>query len=125
MKRILVIEDNQPLSWLLQKILCKKYKVIIMNNGMEACSWLTEGNEPDLVICDINMPLMNGVELLENFKISGLHKNIPVIILSGVDDPVIQKKCERLGALAYLVKPFDHRKLLREVNRPLEQGVLI
>ena len=92
---------------------------------MEACSWLSEGNETDLVISDINMPLMNGVELLENFRISGLHKNIPVIILSGVNDSGIQRKCERLGALAYLVKPFDPRKLLKEVSQPLEQGILI
>ena len=121
MKTVLVIEDDQSLSWLLEKILSKNYKVIRMSNGMEACSWLSDGNEPDLILSDINMPLMGGVELLENFKISGLFRNIPVIILSGVNDSSLRKKCENLGALTYLVKPFDPGKLLGEISCPLEQ----
>lgn len=53
MKRILVIEDDMPLCWLLQKILSRKHDVTIMRNGMDAWSWLTDGNVPDLIISDL------------------------------------------------------------------------
>jgi CheY-like chemotaxis protein len=94
-----------------------------VTNGLEACAWLSEGNQVDLIISDINMPHMDGIELLENFKVSGLYKTIPVIILSGVSDSHIKRKCEGLGALAYLVKPFDPGKLLREVSYPFESKI--
>lgn len=112
MKKILVIEDDTPLCWLLEKILAPQYEVIIMNNGLDAWCWLTEGNYPDLIISDIKMPSLDGVELLENLSNSGLYKDIPVIILSGYEDAAKRKECLELGAFTYLVKPFEPRLLL-------------
>ena len=96
MKKVLVIEDDEPLCWLLEKILRGKYEVIVMNDGMEAWSWLSEGNNCDLIISDIKMPSLDGIELLDNLSNSGLLKNIPVIILSGYDD--MRKQCLELSA---------------------------
>lgn len=115
MKKVLVIEDDEPLCWLLEKILRGKYEVILMHDGMEAWSWLTDGNTVDLIISDIKMPSLNGLELLENLSNSGLFRNIPVIMLSGFDD--MRKQCLDLGAFAYLVKPFEPRQFLDEVER--------
>lgn len=117
MKRVLVIEDDEPLCWLLEKILRGKYDVIVMNDGMEAWSWLTDGNSCDLIISDIKMPSLDGIEFLENLSNSGLFKNIPVIILSGYDD--MRKQCLELGAITYLVKPFEPRQFLDEVDRAI------
>jgi two-component system, chemotaxis family, chemotaxis protein CheY len=119
MKKVLVIEDDTPLCWLLEKILHSKYEVIIMNDGMEAWSWLTDGNIPDLIISDIKMPSLDGIELLENLSNSGLFKNIPVIILSGYEDPAKRKQCLDLGAFTYLVKPFEPQSLVGEVDRAI------
>src|SRR3954465_8591722 len=107
MKKVLVIEDDTPLCWLLEKILHGKSEVIIMNDGMEAWSWLSDRNIPDLIISDIKMPSLDGIELFENLSISGLFRTIPVIILSGYEDPVKRKRCLELGASTYLVKPFE------------------
>jgi DNA-binding response OmpR family regulator len=63
------------------------------------------------------MPSLSGIELLENLSCSGLFKNIPVIMLSGFEDS--RKECIELGAFAYLVKPFEPRKFLSEVDRAL------
>jgi two-component system chemotaxis response regulator CheY len=126
MKKVLVIEDDAPLCWLLERILRGKYEVIIMNNGLEAWSWLSDGNSCDLIISDVKMPSLSGVELLENLSHSGLFRNIPVIMLSGLEDS--EKQCLELGAFAYLVKPFEPRKLLVEVNRAIthqNENVLI
>ena len=119
MKKVLVIEDDIPLCWLLEKILQSKYNVMIMSNGMEAWSWLSDGNIPDLIISDIKMPSLDGIELLENISNSGLFKNIPVIILSGYEDAAKRKQCLDLGAFTYLVKPFEPQSLVTEVDRAL------
>lgn len=126
MNKILVIEDDAPLCWLLERILRGKYEVIVMNNGLEAWSWLSDGNTCDLIISDVKMPSLDGVELLENLSNSGLFRNIPVIMLSGLEDS--RKQCLELGAFAYLVKPFEPQKFLSEVNRALtrqNENVLI
>jgi two-component system chemotaxis response regulator CheY len=65
------------------------------------------------------MPSLDGVELLENLSHSGLFRNIPVIMLSGLEDS--RKRCLELGAFAYLVKPFEPQKFLIEVSRALVQ----
>ena len=117
--RVLVIEDDALLCWLLEKIMNEKYEVICMNNGMDAWSWLSEGNACDLIISDINMPSVSGIELLENLRSSGLFHGIPVIILSGCQESRAQ--CLELGARSYLIKPFEPRKLLSEVEFALEK----
>ncbi len=72
------------------------------------------------------MPSLDGIELLENLRNSGLFRNIPVIMLSGFEDS--EKRCLELGAFAYLVKPFEPRKFLGEVDRAIahhNENVLI
>lgn len=122
MRKVLLIEDDALLCWLLEKILKNKYEVAIMNDGMEAWSWLTLGNVPDLIVSDLKMPGLGGIELLTNINGSDLHKNIPLIIHSGYEDAVRRKQCLDLGAFAYLVKPFEPEFLVAEVERALKFG---
>ena len=93
-----------------------------MNDGMEAWSWLTQGNLPDLIVSDLKMPGLGGIELLENINNSSIHKNIPLIIHSGYEDAIKRKQCLDLGAFAYLVKPFEPEFLVAEVERALKFG---
>lgn len=118
MKKILVVEDDPSMRWLLRNLLRNKYAVITRSNGIEAFSWLSVKNIPDLIISDIKMPLMDGFELLENLAISGLYKNIPVIILTGHDDSSTRKHCDDLGAYCCLAKPFRPEELLEKVAFP-------
>jgi two-component system chemotaxis response regulator CheY len=116
MKKVLVIEDDEPLCWLLEKILCSKYKVFVKHDGMEALSWLSSGNTADLILSDIRMPSLDGIQLLENLKQSGLYKDIPVVILSSFDDPEKRKECMDLGAADYIIKPFEPQHLVKRVK---------
>jgi two-component system chemotaxis response regulator CheY len=118
MKKILVVEDDHSMRWLLKNLLRKKYEVITKNNGLEAFSWLSIENIPDLIISDIKMPVMDGFEFLENLSISGLYKNIPVIMLTGIDEPATRKRCYDLGAYSYLSKPFKPTELLAKIAFP-------
>ena len=121
MKRILIIEDDEPLCWLLEKIFKGKYEPIIMKNGLEALSWLSDGNLPNLIISDINMPTLDGIELLENVRSSGILRDIPVIMLSASDESEKRKKCLALGASNYLIKPFEPQLLMEEIENTFKR----
>jgi two-component system, chemotaxis family, chemotaxis protein CheY len=111
MRTVLVIEDDVSLCWLLEKIIGRDYKVKALKNGFEAWYWLMEGNQADLIISDIKMPGMDGLELLENIRLSGLFNSIPFIILSGNDDPASEAQAKKLGVSAYVTKPFEPVRL--------------
>jgi two-component system, chemotaxis family, chemotaxis protein CheY len=118
MKRVLVIEDDASLGWLLERMLRGKYEVILMNNALDAWSWLTDGNVCDLVITDLNMPSLSGLQLLENIKGSGLLRDLPVMILSAQEDS--HEECKQLGAVSCIGKPFEPQMFINEVKRCLE-----
>jgi len=120
MKKILLIEDDPLLCWLLEKILTKKYDVTVMNDGKEAWSWLTSNNIPDIIVTDLKMPSLGGMELLENVTSDETLKSIPIIIHSGYEEAGKRKKCLDLGAFSYLVKPFEPEYLVSEVERAIE-----
>ena len=122
MKKVLVVEDDSPLCWLLETIMRDTYEVTIVNNGMDAWSLLSERSIPDVIISDLAMPGLDGIELLENLSESGLFRNIPVIILSGDEDPAKRKRCLDLGAFSYVIKPFEPRLLLEEVSSAIESS---
>jgi len=119
MKKVLVVEDDSPLCWLLETIMRNKYEVTVVNNGLDAWSLLSERNIPDVIISDLAMPGLDGIELLENLSESGLFRNIPVIILSGDEEPAKRKRCLDLGAFSFVIKPFEPRLLLEEVGNAL------
>jgi two-component system, chemotaxis family, chemotaxis protein CheY len=125
MKRVLVIEDDATLGWLLEKILVKKYSANTVSNGQEAWSWMLNGNIPDLIISNIKLPHLDGIELLKNLRASRLFRNIPVIVISGIDDHSMKEKCRAYGALTYLVKPFQPQRLLSEVEHLVAPKVYV
>ncbi|HMG92969.1 MAG TPA: response regulator [Chryseolinea sp.] len=120
MRKVLLIEDDALLCWLLEKILKNKYDVTVMNDGKTAWEWLSKDNIPDLIVSDLKMPSLGGIELLENLNSHDTLKTIPVIIHSGFEDSGKRKKCLELGAFAYLVKPFEPEYLVSEVERAIE-----
>jgi CheY-like chemotaxis protein len=124
MRKILVIEDDTLLCWLLKKIIGVNADVVIMNDGMDAWQWLSNGNFPDLIISDLKMPSLDGIQLLQNLNgASSTLKDIPVIMLSGYEDPVKRKTCMDLGAYAYMVKPFEPPVLIEMVDQVLSGRV--
>ncbi|HTH55937.1 MAG TPA: response regulator [Cyclobacteriaceae bacterium] len=118
-KQILVIDDDMAMRCLLQNMLSEKYDVSCADNGLEACYRLSADNIPDLIISDMCMPEMDGLELLKALGASGLYKNIPVIILSTLEDNHTRERCLGHGAIAYLSKPFEAQELMQTVSRPL------
>lgn len=121
-KRILVIDDDKAICWLLEKLLVKNYAVTTMTDGMEGMHWLSSGNIPDLVITDIDMPNLNGFDFMKNLRRSGFYRDIPVVILSGWDNQEQRINCIDNGAYEYIVKPFDPKDLTRTIEKAISQA---
>lgn len=114
---ILVIEDDEPLSWLLERILRDKFNVTIANDGLLAMAWLSSGNIPHLILCDLDLPNIDGLSFLKNLNKSGAFKEIPVIMVTGSINPKAKEECLAAGARGYLEKPFDPPQLIDIINK--------
>jgi DNA-binding response OmpR family regulator len=118
-KRILIVDDDLSILRLLNFILVKEYEVIVKNNGMDAFSWLEDGNIPELIISDLQMPYFDGQSFIKNIKISGLFRDIPIIMLSAAHDLDEQVLSMPFRVDAYLPKPFNPTSLKSAINQVL------
>ncbi|MBI9035324.1 MAG: response regulator [Bacteroidales bacterium] len=110
-KKILVIDDEKTIRMLLENYLQKDYEVITKKDGLEGLNWLQEGDIPDLIVADIQMPNLDGYEFIQNVRSSGYFKDIPMVMLSSLESSNEKVKCLRLGANDYIVKPFNPEEL--------------
>ncbi len=109
--KVMIIEDAIPIQLIIQYSLKEKFQVSMFKSGMEALAYLHKGNLPDIIISDLNIPEISGLELLKQIKASGLFSAIPVLILSGEDSTEVRINCLESGADDYIVKPFNPREL--------------
>ncbi len=115
-KKILLVEDNHELRLYIREQLNNAgYDVDVAKNGREALKKLSD-DLPDLIISDIMMPEMDGMELLRELKQSEQLRNIPVIFLSAKADLEGRLDSFRLGVNDYLIKPFNLQELLVRIN---------
>ena len=119
-KRILIVDDDVSILKLLNFILVKEHEVIVKNNGMDAFSWLEDGNIPELIISDLQMPYFDGQSFIKNIKISGLFRDIPIIMLSAAHDLDEQVLNMPFKVDAYLPKPFNPTSLKSAINQVLD-----
>ena len=119
MRKLLIVEDNLTMQKILEHYFNNDFQVILKNNGKEAITWMN-GNRPDIIIADIQMPVMNGFDFIQLVKSKEESKNIPLLVLSYLDDKESKKKCLDAGADDYLIKPFSPAKLASTINDLLE-----
>ncbi len=113
---ILMIDDENAMQRIVKQYFKGKHEVVTHNNGREAIIWLYQGNMPDIIIADINMPILNGQSFIAEIKSSGLFSNIPLIMLSGVDNSETRISCLEAGADDFMMKPFNPRELEARLN---------
>jgi two-component system nitrogen regulation response regulator NtrX len=125
MSKILIIEDEEAIRRVLAKILCEEnesYEVDVAEDGIIGLGKIKE-NDYDLVLCDIKMPKMDGVELLEAVK--KIDTEIPIVMISGHGDMETAINTMRLGAFDYISKPPDLNRLLNTVRNALDKKKLV
>jgi PleD family two-component response regulator len=114
---IFVAEDDHLISNMLKIYLEKEgYRVRIFPNGAELLA-IINLEKPDLMIMDVMMPLMDGLKALEIIKSQDDVRNIPVILLTSLDDKGAIEKHKRLGAVDYIQKPFDPGNLVKVISK--------
>jgi CheY-like chemotaxis protein len=121
-KTVLIIDDSLPIRFLLEAMLKNTYAVVSACDGLAAMAWLKNGNVPDLVVTDLQMPNIDGWELIEFLTNSNLYQHIPVIVLSGVTDSkesFLNRPSDNVKVV--LKKPFDPMCLLDTIESVLKQ----
>lgn len=119
-KKILAIDDEKSIRFIIENTFNKDFDVVTMTNGMDALFYLQSGNMPDVIICDLEMPVLNGIEFVRRLRESGFFEEIPLIMLSGKEESSEKIKCFEMGADDYVLKPFNPRELLARIKRRLE-----
>ncbi|HEY1196441.1 sigma-54 dependent transcriptional regulator [Flavobacterium sp.] len=125
MSKILIIEDEAAIRRVLVKILSEEndsYQVDEAEDGVAGLEKI-KNNDYDLVLCDIKMPKMDGVEVLEEVK--KIKPEIPMVMISGHGDMETAIQTMRLGAFDYISKPPDLNRLLNTVRNALDKKQLV
>ncbi len=121
MKKILIVDDELSVRDSLRMIFKKDFQVIAATNGQEALEKV-ESEEPDLILLDILMPGMDGVEMLR--KVRETHPSTPVIMVTATKTVRTAVEAMKLGAYDYITKPFDVEEMRLIVGRALESREL-
>lgn len=115
-KKILLVDDEVSILKLLEFILKDDYELVIKSNGFDAISWLDNGNIPDLIISDMEMPYFDGADFVRSIKVSGYYRDIPIIVLSGSDslDNIHTRLPYNIDEL--VAKPFNPDQLKKRIK---------
>ena len=121
MAKILIVEDERNLNEAYQMILQHQgHEIIVAYDGTEALS-VTEDVEPDLILLDLRMPQMGGVEFLKKYDLKKKHPNVKVVIFSNLDTQREIDEAYSLGAEKYMLKAWaSPKELIQLVNSLLK-----
>ena len=123
--RILIAEDDVDDA----EFICESFsknirveKVEWVKNGKELLDFLNNDYniKPDVILTDINMPMLNGIEALEEISVDKTLSLIPVFVYSSSVNPAYEKRCRELGAFGYLIKPLDLQKFSEIPNQLID-----
>ena len=99
------------LSWL-----SRWYRVTAVRDGFAALKWLQEGNVPDAVVLDMELPRVSGLQFLKNIRYSGLFSELPVVALSSDDAEATRARCAEFRVDAVFQKPYKPELLLGAIR---------
>ncbi|HPT10207.1 MAG TPA: response regulator transcription factor [Bacteroidales bacterium] len=116
-KKILAIDDEKSIRFIIENTFKKEFDVTTFANGMDAMFYLQSGNMPDVIICDVEMPVLNGFEFIRRIRESGFFDEIPLIMLSGKEESADKIRCFEMGADDYVLKPFNPKELIARIKR--------
>ena len=119
-KNILAVDDDIIVLTRISSILRNDYDVVTVNSGVRALKYL-ELEKPDLILLDIHMMQQDGIETLRKIRNTEECKDIPVIMLTGVENKDTVMESAKLGICDYLLKPFTSAELLKRLRRAFAQ----
>ncbi|MBN2018899.1 MAG: response regulator [Sedimentisphaerales bacterium] len=122
LKKVLVVDDEVHIVHVVAiKLRNNGYEAIVAGNGAEAYE-LACKESPDLVVADLMMPVMDGVQLIEKLRSNEQTKDIPVILLTARNFAVTEERQQELRIAQCITKPFSPKELLRTIEDVIYQG---
>ncbi|MDO8926373.1 MAG: response regulator [Sideroxyarcus sp.] len=121
-KTLMVVDDDEFQHKLVGKILeSKDFHLVYAASGIDALSMMP-GMLPDIILMDVVMPEMDGIETMRNLKAVPQLAGIPVIMITGKSEGKVVSECLKAGAVDFVVKPFDQAVLIAKIERALGTG---
>lgn len=119
-KKILIVDDSATMTMSLKSGLeMSGFSVMTASDGVQALAALKTGPKPDLIITDINMPNMGGLELIKNVKALPGFRFVPILTLTTEGDAAKRDEGKRLGATGWLIKPIKGPELVQVIRQVL------
>jgi two-component system, chemotaxis family, chemotaxis protein CheY len=122
-KRVLVVEDDLGFRKLLHFVLSQAYEVTVVENGQEAVETL-QVLPVNLIVTDIDMPEMNGVELISFLKGHAVYQQIPVMVLSSFKPELLSAQISMTDIVGYFEKPLELKKLKESIDSVFRESVM-
>lgn len=114
-KTILIVDDAEELREFLNLNLLQKYNVVTSKNGQQALELLAD-TPVDLIMLDIIMPVMDGIETLEALKSHAQYQQIPVIMITADESMETAMSCLQKGACSYVTKPYEMDHVFSQIE---------
>ncbi len=115
-KKILLVEENKALSFLIETVLEKNYQTVPVADSNFAMQQLMPGGHFDLVIISIDEVTSANFQLLHHLSTSSLLKKMPIVVLSNAQNIILQQDCEAIGISAFMRKPFDPQLFAQRID---------
>jgi two-component system, chemotaxis family, chemotaxis protein CheY len=117
-KKVLIVDDSRTVRQQLGIVLTEAgYEVVEASDGLDGAEKIANTNDLAMVICDVNMPRMNGIEMLSFLKQDPRHANLLVLMLTTEGQPALIARAKAAGARGWIVKPFKPDLLLGTVRK--------
>jgi two-component system chemotaxis response regulator CheY len=117
-KKILIIDDSSTVRQQVRAALATAgFEVIEAADGIEAAEIIAERKDVDAVLCDVNMPRMGGIEMLELVQAKGQLNGVPVVMLTTEGQQALVQRAKQAGARGWIVKPFKPEQLVATMRK--------
>lgn len=114
-RTVIVVDDSRTARIQVKNALAATgYEVVEAQNGRDGLAQLADRPKTSLVICDVNMPVMDGLEMLQHMRTAG--SKTPVLMLTTEAGPEMQKRGRQAGVVGWIIKPFDPASLVKTVR---------
>lgn len=122
MKTILAVDDHEHILIILSKYLStENYNVITYQDSFDALTDLIEEKvKADVILSDVSMPKLNGLQFARELKKYEVTENVPIIFLSAMEDDFLLKRAKDTGVVEYLLKPVEREKLIQKIKELLK-----
>ena len=114
-RKILVVDDSKLIHKMFDMML-RQFTLVHALDGQEGLKALAEHHDIDLILLDVNMPVMNGLEFLREVRAAGAFADIPVLVVTTQGKQADFERAEEAGANGYITKPFGSAELLEKIE---------